>query len=498
MTPINIKVAHGDREEIFLFSQPEITIGKKIESDIYLDDAKVSRCHAKLIWKEKGWHLKDLDSLNGTCLNGKKVKEGLFFPSDLIQISHFQLRMENKTKRELPLKEKLTLSLKESLEGSLITRIPETKLKERLSYKLDQMLDQNGIVFESMTQKKSYIYEQLKELLGLGFLENYLSRESVSEIMINGPHEIYVEEFGNIRKIEEKLSSEAELLKIIDRILTPLGRRVDEASPLVDARLPDGSRIHIALPPISLNGPLVTIRKFSQSFLTLNDLIAIHSIPHEASGILQKLIMERKNLIVSGGTSSGKTTLLNVLANCIPDEERIIVIEDLSELKLPKPHTLRLESRPPNIENKGELSIRILVQNALRMRPDRIIVGECRGGEAFDMLQAMNTGHEGCLSTCHSNSPRDTLKRIETMVMMAGFQLSSHSIKEQIASAIHTIIQMKRDPGGKRRLTHITKICGIDQGTILTQDIFNSTKGVTDDIACFNNAKNQESNQDAA
>lgn len=267
------------------------------------------------------------------------------------------------------------------------------------------------------------------------------------------------------------------LSTIIDRILAPLGRHVDEASPLVDARLPDGSRINVVLAPISLQGPILTIRKFKTCFQTLNDLVNTGSLTLESATYLETIVKEKKNILISGGTSSGKTTLLNVLSNCIDPHERLITIEDSAELRLLQPHTLSLEARPSNVEGKGEISIRTLVQNALRMRPDRLIIGECRGSEALDMLQAMNTGHEGCLSTCHANSPRDTLKRLETMVLMSGFELPLRAIREQIASAIHVIVQMKRLAQGLRTVTHITCVCGLEQDTILTQDLFNSTKG---------------------
>lgn len=481
MNAYQIHISKNNETQILDVTKNEITIGKKIDSDIYLDHPSVSRNHAVLILHDTQWIIQDLGSKNGTFLNDKKIKKSGLNSTDVLRIANSQLKIHTVPKN-LSQKESISETLKKGLEGTPLLCIPEQTLKERLSTKLGLLLEKNQVSFSSPTEKESYISKQLQEILGLGFLETYLEDPAISEIMINGIRDIYIEKEGLLQKVHESLSSESVLFNIIDRILSPLGRHVDEISPLVDARLPDGSRIHVVLPPISLNGPMVTIRKFSPSFITLSDLIRTQSLTEEIANVLRTLILERKSILISGGTSSGKTTLLNVLANCISPSERLITIEDSAELKLHQPHTIRLESRPPNIENKGQITIRTLVQNALRMRPDRIIIGECRGAETFDMLQAMNTGHEGCLSTCHSNSPRDTLKRLENMVMMAGFSLPLAAIREQITSAIHFIVQTKRKPNGQRVITHITKMCGMDKDTILTHDIFNSTKGTPNDI----------------
>lgn len=472
-------------DQIFIFDQSPVSIGKNMSSHIFLDDPKVSKLHARLVFEEKDtreendWYIEDFSSLNGTFVNQKRIKKCLLRRADVIQIAHFRLRVDFPEKN-LSEKEKVSESLKKNLQDSNIFFLPENILRERLSKKLENLIEKNNVSFKNPDERQSYISTHLKSILGLGFLEDYLSDPDITEIMINGHHDIYIEKKGILEKTPDRFPDVSVLFNIIDRILAPLGRHVDEASPLVDARLPDGSRIHVALPPVSLNGPLLTIRKFLASFETLTDLISAGSISEPMAGLLKELVLSKKNILISGGTSSGKTTLLNVLANSITPGERLISIEDSAELRILVPHTIRLEARPANIEAKGEITIRALVQNALRMRPDRIIVGECRGAEAFDMLQAMNTGHEGSLSTCHANSPRDALKRLENMVMMAGFGFPLKAIREQISSAIHWIIQMKREIDGRRLVTHITQVCGIDHDTILSQDIFNSTKGDED------------------
>lgn len=475
MKPIQIKIEN----QIYEFEKASVSIGKKINSDIFLDNIKVSRQHARFLYEDECWKIEDLNSLNGTWLNGQRIKKTRLKENDTLQIDDVQLTIHFPP-QELTQKEKVAETLKRNLEENNLLFLPENILKERISKKLGNLLDKNSVSFKNSDEKESYISAQLKSILGLGFLEDYLSDPKITEIMINGHKDIYVEKNGLLEKTSESFHDISILFTIIDRILAPLGRHVDEASPLVDARLPDGSRIHVALAPISLNGAIVTIRKFSASFETLDDLVSIGSIPESLAISLKDLVNSKKNILISGGTSSGKTTLLNVLVNSILQDERVITIEDSAELKIVTPHTIRLETRPENIEGRGEITIRKLVQNALRMRPDRIIVGECRGAEAFDMLQAMNTGHEGCLSTCHANSPRDALKRLENMVMMAGFDFPLKAIREQITSAIHVVIHMKRERYGKRVVTDVTQLSGIDHDTILTENIFNSTKGDED------------------
>ncbi len=310
------------------------------------------------------------------------------------------------------------------------------------------------------------------EILGYGPLEPLLADDSITEIMVNGPYNIYVERAGNLIRTNITFEDEDHVLRVLDRIVAPLGRRVDESSPTVDARLPDGSRVNAVIRPIALCGPTITIRKFSKRPFTVKDLIGFGSMTPEIAEFLRAAVIARLNIVVSGGTGSGKTTLLNVLSSFIPDDERIVTIENAAELRLNQEHVVPLESRPPNIEGRGEISIRDLVVNALRMRPDRIVVGECRAGEALDMLQAMNTGHEGSMTTAHSNSPRDTLARLETMCMMAGMELPQRAIREQIASAVDLIVHQERMRDGTRKIVKITEIQGMEGDVITMSDLF--------------------------
>ena len=314
--------------------------------------------------------------------------------------------------------------------------------------------------------------EVLDEAIGLGPLEDLLDDPTVTEIMVNAHDMIFIERGGQIQKSAVNFTDDRAVLSAIERIVTPLGRRIDESSPLVDARLKDGSRVNAVIPPVALRGPSISIRKFPKHKLVGEDLVRFGSL---SPAMLQFLIMavrERKNIVVIGGTGSGKTTLLNILSNFIPDTDRVVTIEDAAELKLVQPNLVALEARPPNMEGKGHISIRDLVKNALRMRPDRIVVGECRGGEALDMLQAMNTGHEGSLTTAHANSPREAISRIEVMVMMAGMELPMAVVREQISSAVDLIVHQKRFPCGSRKVAHISEITGMESGTIQLQDIF--------------------------
>lgn len=308
--------------------------------------------------------------------------------------------------------------------------------------------------------------------LGFGALEDLLRDPDITEIMINGPRHVYVEISGRLQKTPLEFKSSAEVLHLIEKIVSPLGRRIDEASPLVDARLPDGSRVNAIIPPLALCGPTLTIRKFRHQPFTPKDLVQNGSLSVAALHFLRACVVGRCNILISGGTGTGKTTLLNLLAGFIPIEERIVTIEDAAELRLPQEHVVSLEARPANLEGSGEIPIRMLVKNALRMRPDRIVVGECRGGEALDMLQAMNTGHDGSLTTGHANDSRDMLLRLETMVLMSGVQLPLRAIREQIASALDLIIQIERTGGGKRRICRITEICGMEGDVITLQDLF--------------------------
>src|SRR6185503_2978941 len=317
------------------------------------------------------------------------------------------------------------------------------------------------------------ITEMTDEALGLGPLEQLLDDDTVSEIMVVTPQTIFVERHGKIELTDLRFTDDETVRAVIERIVTPLGRRIDESTPLVDARLKDGSRVNGIIKPLAIRGACITIRKFAKRALSLEDLIQVGTLTPQIARFLTRSVVVKKNILVSGGTGSGKTTLLNVFSGSIPSVERIITIEDAAELRLPQPHVVSLESRPPNLEGKGEITIRDLVRNALRMRPDRIIVGECRGGEALDMMQAMNTGHEGSMTTIHANSPREALVRLETLCLMAGLQLPSSAVRDQIAQSIHVVVHQSRLSDGSRRITSVSEVAGMDEnGDIRVRDIF--------------------------
>lgn len=326
--------------------------------------------------------------------------------------------------------------------------------------------------FRGTIDRKKVIDELVNDLTGFGPINPLLLEPEVSEVMVNGPHQVYVERNGKIELTHVQFRDNEHVMNIIDKIVAPIGRRIDESSPMVDARLPDGSRVNAIIPPLALNGPTVTIRKFSKDPLQIDDLIRFGTVTKEMAIFLEACVKSRLNVFISGGTGSGKTTTLNVLSAFIPSDERIITIEDAAELQLSQDHVISLESRPSNLEGKGEISIRDLVRNSLRMRPERIVIGEVRGGEALDMLQAMNTGHDGSLATGHSNSPRDMIARLETMVLMAGIDLPVKAIREQISGAIDLIIQQSRLNDGSRKITYITEVLGLEGEVIVLQDIF--------------------------
>jgi pilus assembly protein CpaF len=337
---------------------------------------------------------------------------------------------------------------------------------------IEAALAQNSEFNTAREAREEIVAQVMNEVLGLGPLEPLLKDPDVSEVMVNGKDCVFVEKKGKLHPTPTRFASDTQLRTVIDRIVAPIGRRVDEAMPLCDARLADGSRVNIVLPPLALDGPTITIRKFMNKRLSFDDLISYGSMTREMADFLRVCVFLRKNIVVSGGTGSGKTTLLNALSGLIPEDERIVTIEDAAELKLQKPHVVRLESRPANAEGEGAIPIRRLVINALRMRPDRIVVGECRGGEALDMLQAMNTGHDGSLTTIHANSPRDGLGRLETLVLMAGLDLPVRVVREQIRSAVHIIIQQSRLGDGSRKVTSITEVTGMEGEILTTQELF--------------------------
>ncbi len=335
----------------------------------------------------------------------------------------------------------------------------------------EQILVEENIVLSR--PERARLFEQISaEILGLGPLQALLEDDTITEIMVNGPKNIYIERKGKLHRVPVTFESNEHLMRIIDRIVAPLGRRIDESSPYVDARLQDGSRVNAVIPPISLVGPVLTIRKFSKNPITVEQMIQFGSITNESVQFLKACVEARLNIVISGGTGSGKTTLLNVLSSFIPSDERILTIENAAELQLRQEHVVTLESRPPNIEGRGEITIRDLVINALRMRPERIIVGECRGGETLDMLQAMNTGHDGSMTTAHANSPRDAVSRIETMCLMAGMDLPIRAIREQIAGAVDVVCQQERMRDGTRKVTTIAEISGMEGDVITMTDIF--------------------------
>ncbi len=369
------------------------------------------------------------------------------------------------------LKERIQDKLLTELDPSMDTNSNADEVRRTIQDLFEQILAQENIILSRA--ERGRLYDQIvADILGFGPLEVLLADEDVSEIMVNGPEKVFIERKGKLTLSEIKFENNAHVLKVIDRIVSPLGRRIDESQPLVDARLPDGSRVNAIIPPLALNGPTLTIRKFEKDPLGIKDLVRFGSMSDETAQFLEAAVIARANIVVSGGTGSGKTTLLNVLSSFIPDDERIITVENAAELQLQQEHVVTLESRPANIEGKGEVSIRDLIINTLRMRPDRVVVGECRGGETLDMLQAMNTGHDGSLTTAHANTPRDMLSRLETMCLMAGMDLPAKAIREQIASAVDMIVQQARLRDGSRKVIFCTEVQGMEGDVVVLSDIF--------------------------
>ncbi len=353
-----------------------------------------------------------------------------------------------------------------------VNRMTDDDLREEASNLIGQIVQSIESQFPDHLDLEQLRVNVLNEAVGLGPLEKFLEDDEVTEIMVNNHAEIFLEKNGKIVRSKNQFSSDATVYAVIERIITPIGRRIDESSPIVDARLKDGSRVNAVIPPLALKGPSITIRKFPKYRMQFSDLVKFGSTNQQMVDFFQVCVESHKNIIVAGGTGSGKTTLLNVLSNFIPDTDRIVTIEDAAELSLAQPNLVSLESRPPNLEGKGDIPIRDLVKNSLRMRPDRIVIGECRGGEAIDMLQAMNTGHDGSLTTIHANTPRDVISRLEVLVLMAGLDLPVTAIREQVASAVHLIVQQTRYPCGSRKISKVTEVVGVESGTVQLQDIF--------------------------
>jgi len=369
--------------------------------------------------------------------------------------------------------------LKVSIHGKLLDRIdlaalesiPEERLREELRLLVERLLVEDGVALND-TERRRIVVDIQNEVLGLGPLEPLLADTTISDILVNTYRQVYVERYGKLELTDVRFGSNAHLMKIIDRIVSRMGRRVDESSPMVDARLPDGSRVNAIIPPLALDGPLLSIRRFAVVPLKMDDLLRLKTLTPQMADILAGLVKAKVNILISGGTGSGKTTLLNVLSANIPIGERVVTIEDAAELQLQQPHVVRLETRPPNIEGKGEITQRALVRNSLRMRPDRIVIGEVRGAEVLDMLQAMNTGHDGSMTTIHANTPRDALTRMENMIGMGGLTLPPKAMRQQISSAITVVIQASRMPDGKRKVVSIQELTGMEGDIITMQEIF--------------------------
>lgn len=378
-------------------------------------------------------------------------------------------RNSNKGFEEL--KRLIHAKLVDKLDLSRVSDLAGDTLRREIRLVVERLCDTENPLLNRM-ERERLIDEVLDETFGFGPLEVLLKDPTISDILVNGPHKIFVERRGKLEKTDVKFRDNDHLLQIIDRIVSKVGRRVDETSPMVDARLPDGSRVNAIIPPLALDGPSMSIRRFGANPLKLEDLLNFKAFTPEIAMLLEACIKARLNMVISGGTGSGKTTLLNTLSSFIPNDERIVTIEDAAELQLQQEHVVRLETRPPNIEGKGSVTTRDLVRNALRMRPERIIIGECRGAEALDMLQAMNTGHSGSMTTLHANSPRDGQARLETMVMMAGMELPIKAMRQQISSAVDVIIQANRLQGGPRKITSITEVMNMEQDTIIMQEVF--------------------------
>ena len=487
----------------------EVQLGRSSDCWLELPNPSVSRHHAKLERRDGIWLVSDSGSRGGTFLDGARIggKHPLASGS-LLKIGPYEITVTDDDETPPPAAGHALTGKPAARDGSFVeefkdvaalytpemmalTHVIHTDVLEKLNLSetaltekndietlrnvercLDQTLREHRHEIPSKTPMELFRQVLMDELTGFGPISPLIRSPRISEIMVNGPDIVFVESGGRLYDSGVKFASDRHLMSIIQRIVEPLGRHVDDASPMVDARLPDGSRVNAIIQPLSLRGAALTIRKFADKKLTTDDLVSFGSLTRDMAAFLETAVRARKNILVSGGTGSGKTTLLNVLSLFIPQEERVITVEDSAELKLSHRNIVTLEARPANVEGKGRVTIRDLVVNTLRMRPDRIIVGECRGAEALDMLQAMNTGHDGSLTTCHANSPRDALARLENMVMMAGMELPSAAIREQVASAIDLIVQQTRLIDGSRKIVKVSEVTGREGSQILMQDIF--------------------------
>jgi pilus assembly protein CpaF len=502
---------------------PVCFLGKDADSLLALSGWRVGRRQLQLNARDGGVFLKDGGGIAPVKVNGTAVNEyGPVSSADVIELSDYTVRVnlveelyvapappvgvrvaaavaapsfaKVKVERRLvprasaaeagenPLEKAEGIAARGALHKKLIgamdlrrvnvSRMGDGELRSTVHKIIDEIIDTDP-AFRAMRHWRSMLRDVvLNEVVGLGPLEALLSDDSVTEIMVNRHNDIFIERDGQLTRSTVSFSNDASVLAAIERIVSPLGRRIDESSPMVDARLKDGSRVNAIIPPLAIKGPSLTIRKFARKKLTGEDLVGFGAINPAMIAFLRVAVEKRANIVISGGTGSGKTTLLNVLSSFIPDDERIVTVEDAAELQLSQPNLVSLEARPPNIEGRGAITIRDLVKNCLRMRPDRIVVGECRGGEALDMLQAMNTGHDGSLTTAHANNPRDCLSRLEVMTLMSGLDIPMQAIREQICSAVNLIVQQTRFSCGTRRVTYITEVTGIENNVISMQDIF--------------------------
>lgn len=503
----------GNELNTFQCDEKKCSIGRSAKNFICLSGWRIASTHAEISVQNKGLFVSDLSGGIGLKVNGSLATSfGPLSPQDEIQIGCNILLVSGPSspakhasappvaeapqqKQPSPAQQDTTSPHKEGLRDDQAPYYWHYRIHQKLMLAMDlrrtnvdSMDDKElrGLVSDLIQEilkdirnelpkdidKEKLAQEILDEAVGLGPIEKLLADDTISEIMVNGHDDIYIERAGTLEKSTIGFSGDSAVQAVIERIVAPLGRRIDESSPMVDGRLQDGSRVNAVIPPLALNGPTLTIRKFFKKKLTVEDLIGFKALSPKMAEFLQTAVHNKKNIIVSGGTGSGKTTFLNVLSNYIPHNERIITVEDLAELSLGQPHVVSLEGRPENMEGSGGVTIRDLVKNCLRMRPDRIVVGECRGGEALDMLQAMNTGHDGSLTTAHANTPRDLMARLGVMVLMSGMDLPSLAIREQIASAIDIVVQQSRFSDGSRRITHIAEITGMESGTIQMQNIF--------------------------
>jgi pilus assembly protein CpaF len=463
-------------------------IGRSRDCELQLPSWRVGRVHAEVHVAGRAARIVDAGTLGGTLVNGERVVEfGPLSAADLVEIAGFRLRIQPERDTEsasapaAPDQDRDAVAWRRLVHRQLLQTIDLRRrdlglvdpdaLRAEIRGLVEQLLDET-IVLPAHVDRERLIVDVLDEAIGLGPLERLLEDPSIGEIMVNAADEIWVEREGRLQRHAGAFSDDDAVRSAIDRIVAPLGRRIDESSPMVDARLPDGSRVNAIVPPLALRGPALTIRRFNRALLRPDDLISVGAASPAMLAFLRVCVERRRNVVISGGTSSGKTTLLNVLSNLIPDGERVVTIEDAAELTLHHAHLVQLEGRPPNLEQRGEVTIRDLVRNALRMRPDRIVVGECRGGEALDMLQAMNTGHDGSLTTVHANSPRDVVSRLEVMTLMAGMDLPVQAIREQIASAVDVIVHQQRFADGSRRIVSIMEVTGIESGRVQMQPLF--------------------------